>query len=1011
MFGFFQQRSRSLRCPRLCNSEGTETADRDGLRRLLLPALRPTPDEARIRRARLGAEHTKLLAAAEARELCLDGELGASPSLLRVCAQPPARAHVATHPRAAAAQTLAVAKQAAESGLPEPPESFFETQERLIAFFREHGQLRVYKPGEVIIAPGVELHSLYAVEEGSVLAEKDVMVLRRTRRRASVDASAEGEEERPSLKAESMQEKAEELAQFKSKQKGASPRAPGADGDGGGVGPAATAAAAGSGGGGAAAEKKVAHAAEAAAAEGGAPAAAAAATTTEEGGPLVAEAAEEPTATATATPRDADARGGGAHRREDPRHESIVDAPIEKLALSTLEQDELLGEVPFIEGSAVEVRYVAEAEGCALRELPASRLIEELTADTTFAGNVFRNIAITLSVKCEQICWRLEDMAVEASSMGWRANWRMRGKGRREKAKYAVSRREGRRLQELLGVPLDEELHHSTTSAFDSSMRVHGHLLVFSESIAFHSKVFGMTVKKVLPVSSIVTVLRDTPATRDVNDAIEVACMEDTFIFSEIPDLTETCEAVHEVITLASRHKRGSVNQTLELNQDAREAARQALSTAVKPREADGFEQRFQLAADDWLDFLQREAHCCVYAKGEVIVSQNQESDALFQIARGCVRVEKTTHLGDGTVVISRLGPPAVFGEFFFLMGARTRSLTSFVSDADGTELYIIKPDSLQPYLETKPMMPVCLYKYLAASMARKYRVLSATAGFGLIRSGDGFFDVPFDEIFENPVFLSLYARFLRSELPAKMPWLQFWQDADEFRTMPRGTFANKQGRSIFAQYVRADARLRIQLPAAIVEPIDAELSTRKDGEGRVYCIRSETFDAAQLEVFEGLRTHTYNKFVGSGFFGGVQELKAREKEVPAFHHFYYLKRLGTGSFGEVFAVRKKDSHRKYAMKVMSKQAQSEMSRRWAMYLQACSRRARLLPRRARDVVRAHIAPPCPAQIECEVMAALSHPFLVNLNYAFQSAEVACMVLDLVSGGDMDAFQKRCHEG
>ena len=101
---------------------------------------------------------------------------------------------MATHPRAAAAQTLAVAKQAAESGLPEPPESFFETQERLIAFLREHGQLRVYKPGEVIIAPGVELHSLYAVEEGSVLAEKDVMVLRRTRRRASVDASAEGEE-------------------------------------------------------------------------------------------------------------------------------------------------------------------------------------------------------------------------------------------------------------------------------------------------------------------------------------------------------------------------------------------------------------------------------------------------------------------------------------------------------------------------------------------------------------------------------------------------------------------------------------------------------------------------------------------------------------------------------------------------------------------------------------------------------------------------------------------------
>ena len=424
----------------------------------------------------------------------------------------------------------------------------------------------MYKPGEVIIAPGVELHSLYAVEEGSVLAEKDVMVLRRTRRRASVDASAEGEEERPSLKAESMQEKAEELAQFKSKQKGASPRALAPTAMAAALAPAATAAAAGSGGGGAAAEKRW-RTRRRRRRRRAAPAAAAAATTTEEGGPLVADAAEEPTATATATPRRGrprrrrpPARGSSAriYRRRSHREVGAVDARARRAARGgALHRGERR-------------RGAVRRRGRGLRAARAAGVAADRGADCghDLAGNVFRNIAITLSVKCEQICWRLEDMAVEASSMGWRANWRMRGKGRREKAKYAVSRREGRRLQELLGVPLDEELHHSTTSAFDSSMR-YGHLLVFSESIAFHSKVFGMTVKKVLPVSSIVTVLRDTPATRDVNDAIEVACMEDTFIFSEIPDLTETCEAVHEVITLASRHKRGSVNQTLELNQDA----------------------------------------------------------------------------------------------------------------------------------------------------------------------------------------------------------------------------------------------------------------------------------------------------------------------------------------------------------------------------------------------------------------------------------------------------------
>lgn len=48
------------------------------------------------------------------------------------------------------------------------------------------------------------------------------------------------------------------------------------------------------------------------------------------------------------------------------------------------------------------------------------------------------------------------------------------------------------------------------------------------------------------------------------------------------------------------------------------------------------------------------------------------------------MRVEKNTFLGDGTVVVSRLEPPAMFGEYFFLMGKPTASLTSFISDQDG---------------------------------------------------------------------------------------------------------------------------------------------------------------------------------------------------------------------------------------------------------------------------------------------------------------------------------------
>jgi hypothetical protein len=46
-----------------------------------------------------------------------------------------------------------------------------------------------------------------------------------------------------------------------------------------------------------------------------------------------------------------------------------------------------------------------------------------------------------------------------------------------------------------------------------------------------------MVVKKVLPVTRIVSVLRDTPATKEMDSAIEVAATDEALIFSSIPDL------------------------------------------------------------------------------------------------------------------------------------------------------------------------------------------------------------------------------------------------------------------------------------------------------------------------------------------------------------------------------------------------------------------------------------------------------------------------------------------
>jgi len=83
------------------------------------------------------------------------------------------------------------------------------------------------------------------------------------------------------------------------------------------------------------------------------------------------------------------------------------------------------------------------------------------------------------------------------------------------------------------------------------------------------------------------------------------------------------------------------------------------------------------------------------------------------------------------------------------------------------------------------------------------------------------------------------------------------------------------------------------------------------------------------------------------------------------------LKVIGKGSFGKVMQVRKRDSNRIYAMKILKKSHIVE-----------------------RDEVSHTIA-------ERLVLAKLQHPFIVNLKYSFQSPEKLYLVLAFVNGGEL----------
>jgi len=89
---------------------------------------------------------------------------------------------------------------------------------------------------------------------------------------------------------------------------------------------------------------------------------------------------------------------------------------------------------------------------------------------------------------------------------------------------------------------------------------------------------------------------------------------------------------------------------------------------------------------------------------------------------------------------------------------------------------------------------------------------------------------------------------------------------------------------------------------------------------------------------------------------------------------FTVLKLLGTGSFGEVFLVEKNDSGKLYAMKVLQKSKIVEKNlTRYAL-------------------------------TERNVMSVSNHPFIVGLQYAFQTKEKLFLVLEYCPGGDLSDY-------
>ena len=109
-----------------------------------------------------------------------------------------------------------------------------------------------------------------------------------------------------------------------------------------------------------------------------------------------------------------------------------------------------------------------------------------------------------------------------------------------------------------------------------------------------------------------------------------------------------------------------------------------------------------------------------------------------------------------------------------------------------------------------------------------------------------------------------------------------------------------------------------------------------------------------------------------------MNEYKDNSKYYLSIKDFRLIKVIGVGSYGKVMLVRKQDSNREYALKVLRKD-----------FI-------------AKNNQIEH------TKTERVVLEKINHPFIVKLRYAFQNSKKLYFVIDYCPGGELFFHLQRC---
>lgn len=203
------------------------------------------------------------------------------------------------------------------------------------------------------------------------------------------------------------------------------------------------------------------------------------------------------------------------------------------------------------------------------------------------------------------------------------------------------------------------------------------------------------------------------------------------------------------------------------------------------------------------------------------------------------------------------------------------------------------------------------------------------------------------------------------------------WLDTHEYRSIPTDDYRRSKALHIFHKYIKPGSVLEIGgIDNKERDRINAKIEESKDDAS---ILKTTLFDRVQSICFTEIYSNIFQQFKKTEAFTQLTSTLNTHYNNVRVEDFEYYNKLGEGGFGFVVMAKKKSTGKYYAMKIQTKSG--------------------LLDCFSDDPRR--------ADFEKQAFASCQHPFIINLDYAFQTDALAIMVLGLATAGDLQRAQRR----